>query len=197
MLRALMMLAILATALPASAGQRDIDHNLELLEASQAIRFRNADGGTFDPDRIEIVTSSGTLAADFPGAPLAVRNEDRVDLSEVPVLGQLFRSGLSTGDAAAKGERVGAVYRNGATLIVDARDHVGEVTALPVTLTTNLARYGAVSFELGYLSYGAGAARPAGEPIGAAFLVDGRLVLASNGGEPAWPSFEAFLDDLF
>ena len=197
MLRVILIIAALATALPASAGQRDIDADLEQLIASQTIRFRNADGGTFNPERIVIFSDGRSVAADFPRAPREVRNEDRIDLSEVPILGELFSPTRSTQDAAAKGEKVGLVFRQGATLIVRASKPVDDLTLFPVRLSTNLARYGAVSFDLGYLEYGSGGGDPAGEPIGAAFLVGEELILASNGGEPSWPSFEAFLDDLY
>jgi hypothetical protein len=123
-----------------------------------------------------------------------------VDLSSSPLVGQLFRETL---DVASVREAllVGPVYRVADTLVVDATGAPGQAHELArrqVALSTNVPRIGAVSYHLGRLDWmPATAPAPAGAPIGSAHLVDGALVLASQGGEPAWPSVEAMFRDLF
>jgi hypothetical protein len=70
----------------------------------------------------------------------------------------------------------------------------------PVALSTNLPLIGAISYRLGRLGWmPARVPEPsaAGEPVGSAHLIGEALVLASRGGEPAWPSVEALFRDLF
>ena len=182
---------------PAAVPADEQDTNFDRLQGSGAVLFRNANGGTFVPDRLVVIGAESTLGAPLPGTPRHIRNEDRIDISEIPVLGKLFQSGLSPQDARAKGAFVGTLHRDGKTLVLDARTVETDLTAYPVTLTSWLKQVGAVSFDLGPLSYSDGRAAAEDEPIGAAFLVDGRLVLASEGGEPGAPSIEALFESLF
>ena len=134
-------------------------------------------------------------------ARAGARSENRVDLSSAPLVGPLFARTLDVA-SVRQGTLVGPVYRLGDTLVVDATraapQLAGDLARRHVALSTNLPRIGAVSYRLGRLDWTAvRTAPPAGAPIGSAHLVGGALVLASQGGEPAWPSLEAMFRDLF
>jgi hypothetical protein len=162
----------------------------------EPLRFRAENGGAFRPRAVVVAGAGGALAARLPGAANAM-SENRVDLSNAPVLGPLFRSTLDVA-SVREGALVGPVYRVGDTLVVDAGAAPAEVVNRRVAISTNIPRYGAVSYQLGRLDW-APAAPPAvaGEPIGSAHIVGRTLVLASRGGEPGWPSVEALFRDLF
>ena len=164
----------------------------------EPLRFRAENGGAFRPRALIIQTGAGSLRAILPEASNNARSENRVDLSGTPVLGPLFRGTLST-DNARQGQRVGEVYRAPGDYLVLIADGAGrDLSSYPLTLTTNLPRIGAVSYPLGRLRYGAsGAPVSRGMPVGEAWLIDGQLVLASRGGEPAYPSVEALFRDIF
>jgi len=109
-----------------------------------------------------------------------VRSEDRIDLSGAPLLGGLFQDRLASSDAR-KGEVIGDVRRVGDALVIDATAWPQGLQGLPVTLSTRTPRRGEVSFGLGRLNYSAGAdVGGAGQVVGFAALVGGRLVIASN-----------------
>lgn len=190
----------MAAALPASLPAAAADERGSFLDErpgfDEPLRFRDERGGAFRPRSLVVTGAGGAVAARLPGAADAY-SENRVDLSGAPVIGQLFRGTLDVA-TVRQGALVGPVYRVGNALVVDAASAPVDVTARPVALATNLPRYGAVSYPLGPLDWRA--AMPpaaAGVQVGTAHIVDGALVLASRGGEPAYPSVEALFNDLF
>ena len=196
----LLLAAACLAALPAGASERDslLDERPGI---GEPLRFRDAHGGAFRPRALIVSGPSGALAAELPSGARSAVSENRVDLSGTPLVGPLFRETLDVA-SVREAPLVGPVYRVGDTLVVDATQAAaGDPAALArrhVALSTNLPRIGAVSYRLGPLVWSAtGDAEPAGTPIGSAHLVDGVLVLASQGGEPAWPSIEAMFQDLF
>ena len=199
LLAAICFAAVLA-AQSAPAGERDsfLDERPGI---GEPLRFRDAHGGAFRPRSLILLAPEGSLAAELPSGARSARSENRVDLSGLPVLGSLFRDTLDVA-SAREGVLVGPVYRAGDALVVDAARPPAELANRHVALSTNLPRVGAVSYGLGRLDWTpvAPAVRmpePEGAPIGSAHLVGGALVLASQGGEPAWPSVRAMFRDLF
>jgi hypothetical protein len=199
-LAAVLLLAATCLAFPAGAGERDsfLDERPGI---GEPLRFRDAHGGAFRPRALIVLGASGAFAAELPSGARSAVPENRVDLSGAPLVGPLFRETL---DVASVREwpLVGPVYRAGDTLVVDAGDapagQLADIARRHVVLSTNLPRIGAVSYRLGRLAWTpAGTPAPAGAAIGSAHLVGGALVLASQGGEPAWPSIEAMFQDLF
>ena len=165
----------------------------------EPLRFRADNGGAFRPRALLIQTGTGTVRATLPEASDDARSEDRVDLSTTPLVGPLFQGTLST-ENARQGQRVGALYHvPGDYLLVIADGGAAQnLTNYPVALTTNLPSTGAVSYRLGRLQYGgSGAPVNRGTQVGEAWLVGGQLVLASRGGEAAYPSIEALINDIF
>lgn len=188
--------AALPTGLPALAGNERDGWLAERSGHDEPLRFRAADGGAFRPRAVVVTGTGQAMSARLPGAA-DIRSEDRVDLSGTPVLGPLFRETLDVG-SVRRGALVGPVYRAGDTLVIDAGAALAGLPDRRVAIATNLPRYGAVSYQLGRLKWSPAAAPlPAGEPIGSAHLIGNTLVLASQGGEPAWPSLEAFFRDAF
>lgn len=144
------------------------------------VQFASANGGTFRPDRLVIQTQSGTLLTELPRTSDNVRSEDRIGLSEVPLVSGLFQDRLAVSDAR-KGQIIGEVRRVGDTLVIDAATWPQSLQGLPVTLSTWTPRRGEVSYRLGRLPYVQGAdAGGAGQVIGFAALIGGQLVIASN-----------------
>lgn len=188
--------ASLAAALPAAASEERGSFLDERPGFDEPLRFRDERGGAFRPRALIVTGAGGAMAAKLPGAADA-RSENRVDLSGSPLLGPLFRETLDVA-SAREGALVGPVYRVGDALVVDATVAPSDLAGRPVVLSTNVPRYGAISFPLGRLDW-QHVTRPTAErmPLGSAHIVDGRLVLASRGGEPAWPSVEAIFRDLF
>lgn len=144
------------------------------------VKFASANGGTFRPDRLIIQTQTGTLLTQLPRTSDDVRSEDRIGLSEVPLIGGVFAGRLAVSDAR-KGDVIGEVRRIGDALVVDATGWPQSLKGLPVALSTRTPRRGEVSYRLGRLSYVQGVdAGGAGQVIGFAALVGGQLVIASN-----------------
>jgi hypothetical protein len=189
------LLAALAGALPAGAGERDSSRRERAFGEPPV--FRDANGGAFRPRSLIVTGPGGALEAPIPQNPRAARSENRVDLSGAPLVGGLFRSTLDV-DSVRRGPLVGQVFRAGDALVVETADRPSDLTRRRVALATNVPRQGAVSFQLGRLDWRA-AGRPSPErtPLGTAHIVNGDLVLASQGGEPAWPSLESLFRDLF
>lgn len=87
------------------------------------------------PDRVALLTAAGSgieirhvvihmrgrLLEVGTAAGVATRNENRVRLSSVPVLGGLFEDRFGREDIALR-NRIGTVYRRGDTLDVDVAD---------------------------------------------------------------------------
>lgn len=193
-------LTALPVASPAVAGGRG-SHFDERPGIGEPLRFRDARGGAFRPRALILRGPSGALAAELPSGARSARSEDRVDLGRTPLVGPLFRETLDVA-SVREAPLVGPVYRVADALVVDATraspDVAGNLSRRQVALSTNLPRVGAVSYGLGRLDWTtARMPAPAGAPIGSAHLVGGALVLASQGGEPAWPSLEAMFRDLF
>ncbi len=193
---------IAAAGLMALPAQADRDSFLdERPGIGEPLRFRDAAGGAFRPRALIVSGPSGASAADLPSGARSVRSEDRVDLSSTPIIGQVFRETLDVA-SVREAPLVGPVYRVGDTLIVDATqappEQASGLARGHVALSTNVPRVGAVSYHVDRLAW-----RPVpapalpSAPLGSAHLVDGTLVLASQGGEPAWPSLEAMFRDLF
>jgi hypothetical protein len=198
---ALLIAAACLAALPAAASDERGSFLEERSGYDEPLRFRAENGGAFRPRAVVIAGAGGALAARLPGAANAM-SENRVDLSNTPALGPLFRPTLDVA-SVREGALVGPVYRVGDTLVIDAGViDAGAASAgianRRVAISTNIPRYGAVSYQLGRLDWAPVAAPAvAGEPIGSAHIVGRTLVLASRGGEPAWPSVEALFRDLF
>jgi hypothetical protein len=199
-LSALLLAAACLAALPAWASDRDslLDERPGI---GEPLRFRDAHGGAFRPRALIVRGPSGAFAAELPSGARSAVSENRVDLSGVPLVGPLFRETLDVA-SVREGALVGPVYRVGDTLVVDAGQasagQLADFGRRHVALSTNLPRIGAVSYRLGRLGWTpVGVPTPAGAPIGTAHLVNGALVLVSQGGEPAWPSIEALFQDLF
>lgn len=187
--------ACLATP-PALAGDRDpiFEERPGILEPPL---FRDARGGAFRPRDVIVVGPRSAMAARVSQNPRRTRSENRLDLSGVPLVGSLFRGTLDVA-SVRRAPLVGRVYRVGDALVVETARVPSELAGRRVALATNVPRYGAVSFELGRLDW-----QPTTPPtghrveIGSAHLVGGDLVLASQGGEPAFPSVRSLFGDLF
>ncbi|MEM1298638.1 MAG: hypothetical protein AAGH68_05100 [Pseudomonadota bacterium] len=191
-------LVILASGLaPAFAGDRNKGIG-DRPGVGEPLRFRDASGGAFQPTELVVVVPGGALRAPLPEAVSTARNEDRIDLSGTPVIGGVFQETLSPGDAR-DGEAVGPVYRRGSRLIVDTEGASPEFGGSSVVLTSDLPRLGSVSYTLGPLDFrnGGGVLSTGEEPIGQAYMLDGRLVIASEGGGPAWGSVSDMLQGWF
>ncbi|MEM6620870.1 MAG: hypothetical protein AAF674_01485 [Pseudomonadota bacterium] len=185
-------LTICGTA-PSWAGERGA---FDRHGSSQPLRFRNADGGAFRPVELVLVTDRGTFGAILP-ENAEIQDEDRVDLSGLPVVGGVFKGTTAPSDAR-DGLLIGPVERIGDMLVIRAAGFPDGLERAPVTLSTSVPRFGLISYPLGRLNY-----RPVvipavvGQPLGQAHLLDGQLVVASDGGEPAYPSVDALVKDLF
>jgi hypothetical protein len=195
-----LMLAACLAALPAVASERAsfLDERPGI---GEPLRFRDASGGAFRPRALVVHGAAGALASELPSGARSARSENRVDLSSTPLVGHLFPETLDVA-SVRQGPLVGPVYRVADALVVDATQAPSGMAAglarRHVALSTNLPRIGAVSYGLGRLDWTpVNVPAPAGAPIGSAHLVGGALVLASQGGEPAWPSVEAMFRDLF
>lgn len=196
---ALMLGALLAGLLPPQ-GRADGD-GLPTFEdrpqVGQPVRFTDAAGHVFRPGRLVILTPQGARAASLPATTDQARSEEHVDLSGLPLIGHLFRDRLAPGDAPRRGVAVGPVTRVGDTLVLDARRSAVALAPRDLVLTVNLPRHGAVSYRLGRPVFApAQAPAEAGRPAGTAWLVDGVLVLAGPGYEPAVDGLERMLEDL-
>ena len=144
------------------------------------VKFASTNGGTFRPDRLIIRIQGGTLLTQLPRTSDDVRSEDRIGLSDVPLIGGVFQGRLAVSDAR-KGDIIGDVRRVGDSLVVDASGWPQSLQGLPVTLSTRTPRRGEVSYRLGRLRYTQGVnAGGAGQIVGFAALVGGQLVIASN-----------------
>lgn len=166
-------------------------------QVGQQLLFRSANGGAFQPRTLTLITTAGLRSVSLPAAVDTVRNEDRIDLSGTQIVGDLFEPTLST-DQARAGVRVGPVFQSPSSgLVVDATGWDGNLTGLPLTLTTNIPSRGAVSYPLGLQRWGAGRSGAKGTEIGDAWIVNGQMVIASRGGEAAYPSVGALLESIF
>ena len=190
-------MALLLVPVVGEAAERDSPFD-ERPSVGEPLRFRADNGGAFRPRALLIQTGAGTVRAILPEASDDARSEDRMDVSSVPLAGPLFRGTLSTDDAR-QGQRVGALYHApGDYLVLIAEGASVDLTGYPVALSTNLPTTGAVSYRLGRLRYsGSGTPVNRGTQVGEAWLVGGQLVLASRGGEAAYPSVEALFRDIF
>jgi hypothetical protein len=174
---------LLALTGPGSAGEGPGFYDRPAV--GQPLRYTDARGNVFRPRSLVIVAATSTLAAPLPASTSYAASEEHLDLSASPLIGQYFRRRLAPGDAAREGTPVGRVYRLGGALVLDARQFTEPLGGRAVVLTANFPRDGAVSYRLGPLRF-APSAPPAGDgvPAGAAYLLDGLLVLAGEGRGP-------------
>jgi hypothetical protein len=174
---------LLPLAAPVTAGERP--DFADRLVGSQPLRFTDAAGNVFRPRSLIVMTDAGAARARLPAAVDDIRSEAHVDLSGTPLFGHLFKRRLAPGDAAREGQPVGPLSRIGDALVLDARGGALPLGALRLVMTANFPRDGAVSYHLGRLNF-TPAAPPegVGRPAGAAYRLDGTLVLAGAGREP-------------
>lgn len=168
---------------------------LDRFNGNGPLRFRNAEGGAFRPVRLVLVTDQGNFGAPLPEAA-EIQSEDRLDLSSVPLVGEVFRGTLAPSDAR-QGVLVGDVQRVGDMLVVRAAGFPEGLVRASVVVSTSVPQLGPVSYAVGRLPYRDASLPAAGEIIGSAHLVGSQLVIASRGGEPAYPSVESLVEDLF
>lgn len=181
---------------PALAGERDSNRQDQPAFGEPPV-FRDADGGAFRPRSLIVSGPRGAMAARVPENPRQTQGENRVDLSGVPVVGQLFRPTLDVA-SVRRAPLIGPVFRVGNALVVETVELPPNLAGRPVALATNVPRLGAVSFWLGPLDWHeVPAPSVPRSQIGSAHLVDGELVLASRGGEPSFPSVESLFRRLF
>ena len=179
------LLAALIAALhltPAMAGGGRNAETWDRPGVGVPVQFQSENGGAFRPRILIVQTDTGLLRADLPATSDSVRSEDRVDLSDLPLLGSLFRQRVAPEDAS-KGVPVGMLFRDGDTLFLEASGWVQRLSGPPVVLSTYVPQLGSVSYGLGRLDFrpSADAAPGRDVPVGRAFLIDGKLFLASPG----------------
>lgn len=183
--------------MPVAAGDRDGGFR-DRPGFGEQLRFRSADGGSFRPRTLMVLLPGSVMRAALPETAPA-RDENRLNISETPLVGKLFPSTLAPRNAR-EGQLIGPVFRRGDGLVLDAREGAGAdgLSSRPLVLTSHLPRLGTISYAVGGVTYtqSGGAVGIDGAPIGAAYLLDGRLVLAGEGGGPEWPSVESLFNGL-
>ena len=197
---ATLLIAILLGALVASPGYAAGDGPPSFRDrpqVGQPVRFTDAAGHVFRPERLVILTPQGAQAAALPETTNRARSEDHLDLSGLPLIGHVFRDRLAPGDARQRGVAIGPLSRMGETLVLDARESPLAIDPRQIILSANSPRDGAVSYPLGRLRF-ATVAPPTGtgRPAGTAWMVDGKLVLAGPGYGPAIEDLEGAVGDL-
>lgn len=167
-------------------------------QVGQPVRFTDAAGHVFQPERLVIVTPHGAQAAPLPATTRSTRSEEHLDLSGLPLIGHVFRRRLAPGDARQRGVQVGPLSRMGESLVLDARESPVAIDSREIILTANFPRDGAVSYRLGALRF-APVSEPGevvGRPAGTAWLVGEVLVLAGPGYGPGIENLEAVIGEL-
>ena len=184
-LAAVILMTALATG--ATAQCCDDDEDGIFFDRSE-IRLRVlTPEGVFFPEQLAL---TGPQSAAFAGAPARqaqVVDQDRLNLSGVPVVGGVFgpRALLSF---LHNGRRVGRLHRRGAALVVSIDpslppDVVARYASGPILLATeppskNIPVVVVVDVDLRRVDGGAGAhAGDLGPPIGFAYDADGALLL--------------------
>ena len=114
--------AVLATAAPAWAdvgveGGIDGTGGPELVGREIPFRVRTADSGRFAPERVVVLTLEGALSGPAPDY-VTVIDRDRLDVSRVPLFGELFGGEPATA-AIAPANELGPLWRAGDTLVID------------------------------------------------------------------------------
>lgn len=196
----MLIIAVLLGALATSPGYADGDGPPSFRDrpqVGQPVRFTDANGNVFQPERLVILTPRGAQAAVLPATTSRARSEEHLDLSGLPLIGHVFQDRLAPGDARQRGVRVGSLTRVGETLVLDARESPVAVEPREIILTANFPRDGAVSYRLAGLHFTpvnpvTGTARAAGT----AWLVEDTLVLAGAGYAPAIEDLEGAISDL-
>jgi alkylated DNA repair dioxygenase AlkB len=125
MLRLFALLALLLLLPPAAEAQREFSHDdpqgkeLNYFKRPQAdaVRLLTADGAGVAVRRVLIRLGNRVLGVET-SAGVDWRNEDRVRLRGVPIVGQLFFDRFRQADLAPR-NRIGTVYRAGDALYVD------------------------------------------------------------------------------
>jgi hypothetical protein len=165
-------------------------------QVGQPVRFTDAAGHVFQPERSVILTPKGARAAKLPATADRARSEQHLDLSRMPLIGHVFRDRLASGDAQHRGVQVGSLTRVGDTLVLDARKSPVPVEARDLVLTANFPRDGAVSYRLGLAFAPVAAPAGTGRPAGTAWLIGDILVLVGVGYGPAIEDLEGTIGDL-
>jgi hypothetical protein len=190
-------LALLCTliATPAMAGEGSPGF-ADRPAVGHQLRFTDAAGHIFRPERLVILGPAGARAASLPATSDA-RSEQHVDLSGLPLIGHLFRDRLAPGDVRRAGTYVGPLTRHGAMLVLDAGAAAPSLESRAIALTANLPRHGAVSYWLAPRRF-APAPSPAGpgRRAGGAWLVGDLLVLAGPGRDPLIDDWGQFFEGL-
>lgn len=167
-------------------------------QVGQPVRFTDAAGHVFRPERLMILSPDGARTAKLPATTNRARSEERLDLSGLPLIGHVFRDRLAPGDTRRRGVLVGPLSRVGDTLVLDARESPVAIEPRQVVLTANFPRDGAVSFRLKGLRFSPVAPITGmGRSAGTAWLVGDTLVLAGAGYGPAIQDLEGAIGDLF
>jgi hypothetical protein len=162
------------------------------------LRFTDLAGNVYHPEWLVLLTPAGALAAPLPDTSNDARSEERIDLSGLPLIGDLFYRRLATGDAALQGMLLGPLSRFGNTLVLDARTSGTSLTGRDVVLTANFPGEGAISYRLGRLRFAPAELPPGtGVQAGAGYLVRGALVLTGEGREPLIDDWRRFFEDNF
>lgn len=100
----------------------------ELEGRAAPFAVRTPAGARFQPERVVVLTLSATLSAPVPENGVAAGG-DRLDLSHVPLFGELF--GRQPATAVVEPERrVGVLFRDGDALVVDLRNAPVDADAL-------------------------------------------------------------------
>ncbi|MEM8793323.1 MAG: hypothetical protein AAGE80_17000 [Pseudomonadota bacterium] len=185
----------------------------------EPIVFALPDGRNTTIDRLIVLTPSGAQGAPIPRRARSARNEDRVDLGRLPVLGDLFGGRRVTrGDAERDGFPLGPVFLSGTALVVDLSTGDAGMLEREVIITTLLdgplppgtriepttnpnnddaprslsgSRSGvAVRYDLGIPQYRLVPGPQAGsQPVGRVFFFNESLVIASEGTRPGLIDF--------
>lgn len=160
------------------------------------MRFTDVAGHVFQPERLVILTPHGARAAKLPATTNHARSEEHLDLSRLPLIGNVFRDRLAPGDARHRDIQVGSLTRVGDTLVLDARKSPVPVEARGLILTANFPRDGAVSYRLGLTFTPVAAPARTGRPAGTGWLIGDTLVLAGSGNGPAIEDLGSAIGDL-
>ena len=125
MIRALALAALLLLLPLAASAQKEFSHddpqgrelNYFKLPQADAVRLLTADGTGMEVRHVLIRLGNEVLGVDT-SAGVSWRNEDRVRLRSLPIIGQLFFDRFRQADLSPA-NRIGSVYRSADTLYVD------------------------------------------------------------------------------
>ncbi|MEM9044344.1 MAG: hypothetical protein AAGC81_06595 [Pseudomonadota bacterium] len=162
----------------------------------EPILFSLPSGEEVVVDRLIVLSPTGPQGAPVPKAARYVRNEDRIDLGGLPLLGPIFGGPRVTpGDAKRDGFPLGNVFHAGSALVVDlSRGDAGSLQ-LETTVATLIEPAQPIRYDLGRPAWRpVPAPQVARDPIGEAYLLSDRFVIVS---EASLPGLEDYYDLLF